>query len=89
MEENIGRRNFLKYLFSSFIFAVTSILSFRFNKDEGFKIGKRIDSLGPPEASGMCGAGLNCAGGGGMCGAGLNCAGGGGMCGAGLNCAGR
>lgn len=38
---------------------------------------------------GMCGAGLNCSGGGGQCGAGLGCGGGGGMCGAGLNCGGR
>lgn len=88
MEKNIGRRNFLKYLFSSFIFAVTSILSFRFNKDEGFKIGKRIDSLAPTEASGVCGSAYNCPGGGGECGSAYNCPGGGGECGSAYNCPG-
>jgi len=98
MEHNSDRRGFFKYLLSSFAFAVTSIFSFKINKNEGFKVGKRIIPFGSSTAAGECGAGLNCAGGGGECGAGLNCAGGqgdpypspggGGQCGAGLNCAG-
>ena len=89
MEKENCRRGFLKYLFSSLAFGITSIFSFRVNKNEGFKIGKMIEPVAPPEASGVCGSGLNCAGGGGVCGSGLNCAGGGGVCGSGLNCAGR
>jgi hypothetical protein len=79
MDHNDERRNFLKYLskylFSIFAFVGALIFSPKINKNEGFKIGKMNVSLGPAEALGMCGAGLNCGGGGGMCGAGLNCAG--------------
>jgi len=64
MEQNSDRRGFFKYLLSSFAFAVTSIFSFKINKNEGFKVGKKIDTLGLSEASGTCGASLDCAGGG-------------------------
>lgn len=101
MEKQNERRSFIKFLLSLLAFGVTSILSFRFKKDEGFKIGKIIDSLGAPEASGTCGFAVNCAGGGGQCGFAVNCAGGqgdtapsspypggGGKCGFVVNCAG-
>jgi hypothetical protein len=89
MEKDNCRRGFLKYLFSFLAFGIASIFSFRISKNEGFKIGKRIEPVAPPEASGMCGAVGSCAGGGGMCGAVGSCGGGGGMCGAVGSCAGR
>ena len=55
----------------------------------GIEIGvSKASSFVGSRVYGMCGAGMNCRGGGGQCGAGMNCAGGGGMCGAGMNCAG-
>ncbi len=44
---------------------------------KGLTVGEYKDATEKVQAKvqGMCGAGLNCAGGGGMCGAGLNCAG--------------
>jgi hypothetical protein len=111
MSDGLGRRGFFNYLFALGALGITSLLNFK--KEEGFYVGKRKSfKVGVSEASaasgagsdyaggrGLCGAGLNCAGGQGyvspssstgtgMCGAGLNCAGGGGLCGAGLNCAG-
>jgi hypothetical protein len=86
-KENNERRSFLKYLLSFIAFALPFFFSFK--KEEGFKIGKfKVNSLGPSEASGVCGYGMGCAGGGGQCGYGMNCAGGGGVCGYGMNCAG-
>jgi hypothetical protein len=73
-KEKNERRSFLKYLLSSVAFGLTFFFSFK--KDEGFRIGKfNTPSINTPEAYGMCGAGLGCAGGGGRCGAGLGCAG--------------
>jgi len=88
MEKHDGRRGFLKYLVSFLAFGITSIFSFRVNKEEGFKIGRRMEPFAPPEASGACGIGRGCAGGGGQCGLGSGCAGGGGQCGLGSGCAG-
>jgi hypothetical protein len=104
MKKSSGRRKFLKSVVSLSVFGIASGISFK--KGEGFRIAELGKNLfGPPEAYGMCGAGVNCAGGGGMCGAGVNCGGsgggpqwpnppspgppGGGMCGAGVNCAGQ
>lgn len=75
MNGNGERRAFLKRLLSFIGFGTTFFFSFK--KDEEFKIGKfNTPSMNTPDAYGMCGAGLGCAGGGGMCGAGLGCAGG-------------
>jgi len=106
MSDGVGRRGFFNYLFALGAFGVTSLLSFK--KEEGFYVGKRKSlKIGVPEAAAAGEAGVEFAGGRGMCGAGLNCAGGQGymspmrdaadlygrsigtgMCGAGLNCAG-
>ena len=87
MKKSSGRRRFLKSVVSLSAFGMASGISFK--KGDGFKIAAMGKNLfGPPEAHGVCGAGMNCAGGGGVCGAGMNCAGGGGQCGAGMNCAG-
>ncbi len=60
-----------------------------FDSKEGIGIAKGTkENPDSAKAYAMCGAGLNCGGGGGQCGAGLNCSGGGGQCGAGLNCSG-
>ena len=88
MSQNGERREFFKYLLSLLTFFATSVFSFKFNKSEGFKIGKRFDSFGVSNASGICGSGMGCAGGGGQCGSGMGCAGGGGQCGSGMGCAG-
>jgi len=98
MEKHDGRRGFLKYLFSFLAFGSTSIFSLRIKINEGFKIGKRVELGGLPQASGECGIGRGCAGGGGQCGIGRGCAGGqgdpaprprgGGQCGIGAGCAG-
>lgn len=91
VEEKNSRRNFFKqiskYALGFGTFAAASLFGFRSNGDISLGKMKDID-LGLSEAHGMCGAGLNCGGGGGQCGAGLNCSGGGGQCGAGLNCSG-
>ena len=88
----IGRRSFFaknyKYLLGFGAFTIASL--FGLKRDGEIRLGKMKNSeFGFSEAHGICGAGLNCGGGGGQCGAGLNCSGGGGQCGAGLNCAGE
>ena len=98
MEWNDQRRGFLKYVFSSIAFTVTSIFSFKIKKYEGFKIGRRSYPYGPSAASGQCGTSNSCTGergdsyippnGGGQCGASYDCAGGGGKCGGSYDCAG-
>ena len=85
------RRDFLKTTLKLTVVAATgmaaSTMDIKFNNSDGIRIGKdKTMSVGMSEANAMCGAGLNCGGGGGQCGAGLNCSGGGGQCGAGLNC---
>jgi hypothetical protein len=107
MNNGLGRRGFFNYLFALGAFGITSLLNFK--KEEGFYVGKRKSfKVGLSEASAKGGAGLDHAAGRGLCGAGLNCAGGQGyvspsrnpydvpygrsigtgLCGAGLNCAG-
>ncbi len=97
-EDGIGRRNFLITLLRLGVFGIASIVGFK--KDEGFHLGKMQDyRLGMTEASGVCGMGMGCAGGGsaqgtGQCGMGMGCAGAGGgqgtgQCGMGMGCAGQ
>jgi hypothetical protein len=74
-KEKNERRSFLKYLLSLVAFGLTFFFSFK--KDQGFKIGKlKMNSSGTSEASGQCGIGWGCGGGGGQCGMGLGCGGG-------------
>ena len=87
MEEKLKRRSFLKYILGIAAFGTASFLFYR--PEQGVKIGKMIDSLGPSEAHGKCGAAYNCSGGGGQCGAAYDCSGGGGKCGAAYNCSGQ
>lgn len=48
-----------------------------FDARAGLALGEyKADDSAQAKAHGMCGGGLNCAGGGGQCGGGLNCTGG-------------
>ena len=95
MEEKQSRREFLKRLAALSATAIASPL-FVGGKLEAMEARGYMSLL----ASGTCGGGMGCAGGGGSCGGGMGCAGGGsrcgssyscsgsGVCGGGMNCAG-
>jgi hypothetical protein len=84
-----SRRRFLKTALVASGALAGMFASVKFNAADGIKIGESKVKLGMAEAQAMCGAAINCSGGGGQCGAAINCSGGGGRCGAAINCGGQ
>lgn len=82
------RRNFIKYGLATIGGFIASTILVKVDKGTGFRVGEHTIDVGTSDAKAVCGAGMNCSGGGGQCGAGMNCGGGGGRCGAGMNCSG-
>jgi hypothetical protein len=86
MENNSGRRIFLKGLFTTGTLWLTTWFFFR--KNQGFELAKMLHTFGPASAEAACGSSYSCSGGGGQCGSAYSCAGGGGQCGSAYSCAG-
>ena len=89
MSEKKSRRQFLKVAFVTASGLAASLVSVKYDENEGVKTGKPIMNVGLAEAQGACGTGYGCSGGGGQCGTGYGCSGGGGNCGTGYGCGGQ